>query len=600
MAGVMGCKCVEHGWSLCRRQNVMCILIWTISTLALVHCSVTGVDMNCASVRYTYQEKGITPGQVPKDPLRGEHLRICSQELTCCTQEMEHQLSTHSRMEFDRAVRDSLEKPGSMLRVRARKFDDFFKTLLTTSKREFHDMFKKTYGIIYEQNSYVFTDLYEELERYYAKGQVDLAEALDNFFNTLYQKMFTVLNAQYRFDDTYLRCVGEHMSALKPFGDVPAKLSVQLRRAFVATRTFAQALSKASDVVSNMAKIPPSPECLRALTKMSGCPACTGLPELKACNNYCINVMKGCLAHHTELNTEWNNFIDALDKVIDRLEGPFNIEIVVNPINIKISEAIMNFQENGQDVSQKVFQGCGKPQLGRRRRRDTTELDFEVGQFHDAPEGDGTTLESLVGDVRIKVNDTRNFWTNLPYQICNDDQVAASPAKDDSCWNGEKKARYLLQITKDGFTNQRGNPEVNVDVNRESSLLNEQVFLLRTLTSQLKNAYIGRDVEWIDNEDSSYGSGSGSGDGGSDDSDENIEGSGGNGDYSSGRGQGGSGKHKPDNNNMDNNLYIHHGPNGTAGGPSAKLPRVSVNRALATYLLPIVVMWFGGLFSEWL
>jgi hypothetical protein len=77
----------------------------------------------------------------------------------------------------------------------------FFKELLTTSKREFHDMFKKTYGIIYEQNSYVFTDLFEELERYYAKGQVDLGEAMENFFNTLYQKMFTVLNAQYEFDD---------------------------------------------------------------------------------------------------------------------------------------------------------------------------------------------------------------------------------------------------------------------------------------------------------------------------------------------------------------------------------------------------------------
>jgi hypothetical protein len=78
---------------------------------------------------------------------------------------------------------------------------DFFKELLTTSKREFDDMFKKTYGIIYEQNSYVFMDLFEELERYYAKGQVDLGEAMENFFNTLYQKMFTVLNAQYEFDD---------------------------------------------------------------------------------------------------------------------------------------------------------------------------------------------------------------------------------------------------------------------------------------------------------------------------------------------------------------------------------------------------------------
>lgn len=47
--------------------------------------------------------------------------------------------------------------------------------------------------------------------------------------------------------------------------------------------------------------------------------------------------------------------IDALMKVADRLLGPFNIELVVDPIDIKISDAIMNFQENGYEISQKVF-----------------------------------------------------------------------------------------------------------------------------------------------------------------------------------------------------------------------------------------------------
>jgi hypothetical protein len=56
-------------------------------------------------------------------------------------------------------------------------------------------------------------------------------------------------------------------------------------------------------------QINPSPDCVRALTKMTGCPACQGLPELKACSNYCINVMKGCLAYQAELDADWNNFV---------------------------------------------------------------------------------------------------------------------------------------------------------------------------------------------------------------------------------------------------------------------------------------------------
>lgn len=43
-----------------------------------------------------------------------------------------------------------------------------------------------------------------------------------------------------------------------------------------------------------------------------------------------------------------------MEKVKKRLLGPFNIEQVVIPINVKISEGIMNFQENAQKVSQKV------------------------------------------------------------------------------------------------------------------------------------------------------------------------------------------------------------------------------------------------------
>lgn len=82
---------------------------------------------------------------------------------------------------------------------------EFFRELLENSKRDFHDMFKRTYGILYEQNSEVFTDLFRDLEDYYARGKLDLEEAMDHFFTALYQRMFTVLNAQFRFDDKYIK-----------------------------------------------------------------------------------------------------------------------------------------------------------------------------------------------------------------------------------------------------------------------------------------------------------------------------------------------------------------------------------------------------------
>lgn len=40
--------------------------------------------------------------------------------------------------------------------------------------------------------------------------------------------------------------------------------------------------------------------------------------------------------------------------MVERLEGPFNFESVVDPIDVMISDAIMNMQENSMQVSQKV------------------------------------------------------------------------------------------------------------------------------------------------------------------------------------------------------------------------------------------------------
>ncbi|KOX80364.1 Glypican-6 [Melipona quadrifasciata] len=214
---------------------------------------------------------------------------------------------TPDSSKLDYYVGEPFDKPFGLFVL----FAGFFRDLLANSKKVFHEMFKKTYGILYEQNSFVFTDLFKELENYYTKGTVDLDDTMDNFFNTLYQKMFTVLNSQYNFDNKYLECVGEHMKEIRPFGDVPQKLGVQIKRSFVATRAFSQALTVAADVLKNMQSLKPSADCAAALTRMTVCPSCSGITgNVLACGDMCANVMKGCLAQHAALDAEWNHFVE--------------------------------------------------------------------------------------------------------------------------------------------------------------------------------------------------------------------------------------------------------------------------------------------------
>uniref|UniRef100_A0A3Q2IBS9 Glypican 6 n=1 Tax=Equus caballus TaxID=9796 RepID=A0A3Q2IBS9_HORSE len=211
------------------------------------------------------------------------------------------------------------------------------------------------------------------------------------------------------------------------------------------------------------------------------------------------------------------NWQDAMLLVAERLEGPFNIESVMDPIDVKISEAIMNMQENSMQVSAKVFQGCGqpKPAPALRSARSAPEnfnTRFRPYNPEERPTtAAGTSLDRLVTDIKEKLKLSKKVWSTLPYTICKDESVTAGTSNDEECWNGHSKARYLPEIMNDGLTNQINNPEVDVDITRPDTFIRQQIMALRVMTNKLKNAYNGNDVNFQDTSDESSGSGSGSG-----------------------------------------------------------------------------------------
>uniref|UniRef100_A0A8C3Y4Y1 Glypican 6 n=1 Tax=Catharus ustulatus TaxID=91951 RepID=A0A8C3Y4Y1_CATUS len=433
---------------------------------------------------------GISPGNLNTR----EHLRICPQEYTCCTSEMEDKLSQQSKLEFENLVEETSHFVRTTFVSRHKKFDEFFRELLENAERSLNDMFVRTYGMLYMQNSEVFQDLFAELKRYYTGGNVNLEEMLNDFWARLLERMFQLINPQYHFSEDYLECVSKYTDQLKPFGDVPRKLKVQVTRAFIAARTFVQGLTVGREVANRVSKVSPTPGCIRALMKMLYCPYCRGLPTVKPCNNYCLNVMKGCLANQADLDTEWNLFIDAMLLVAERLEGPFNIETVMDPIDVKISEAIMNMQENSMQVSAKVL--CELCLL-------SWLMFFNLFSLSLSP--------NQVTDIKEKLKLSKKFWSTLPYTMCKDERVTAGPSVEEDCWNGHTKARYLPEIMNDGLTNQINNPEVDVDITRPDTFIRQQIMALRVMTNKLKNAYNGNDVNFQDTSDETSGSGSGSG-----------------------------------------------------------------------------------------
>ncbi|KAH3807254.1 hypothetical protein DPMN_135589, partial [Dreissena polymorpha] len=252
---------------------------------------------------------GLRDDNVPISPISGNNLQVCTQESTCCTPDMENKLMSLSGKEFESVVDNTFKLIKNTFVSRTKKFDDFFIELLTKAEEDLNVMFVQTYGQIYKQNAKMFTELFEDLRHYYKGSNVNLVDILNDFFTDLLKRMFTLMNAQYLFDDDYMSCVTKHMDKLNPFGDVPQKLKRQVKRAFIAARTFVQGLAIGRDVILAMERVKPTDECRRGLTKMMYCPYCQGLMRTKPCNNYCLNTMKGCLAQHSELNKAWNEYI---------------------------------------------------------------------------------------------------------------------------------------------------------------------------------------------------------------------------------------------------------------------------------------------------
>uniref|UniRef100_A0A670Y2W7 Glypican 6 n=1 Tax=Pseudonaja textilis TaxID=8673 RepID=A0A670Y2W7_PSETE len=187
--------------------------------------------------------------------LAGEHLRICPQEYTCCTSEMEDKLSQQSKLEFENLMDKTSHFVRTTFVSRHKKFDEFFRELLENAERSLNDMFVRTYGMLYMQNSEVFQDLFIELKRYYTGGNVNLEEMLNDFWARLLERMFQLINPHYHFSEDYLECVSKYTDQLKPFGDVPRKLKVQVTRAFIAARTFVQGLTVGREVANRVSKV---------------------------------------------------------------------------------------------------------------------------------------------------------------------------------------------------------------------------------------------------------------------------------------------------------------------------------------------------------
>ena len=134
-------------------------------------------------------------------------------------------------------------------------FSAFILDLIEKSKSDLNEMFLQTYGDLYQQNSLMFQDLFRDIRAYYNGATVNLTLVLNEFFSTLLQRMFTLMNHQYIYTESFFACTSENMEKLQPFGGIPYKLNSEIKRSFTAARTFSQGLMMGRDVILTLSKV---------------------------------------------------------------------------------------------------------------------------------------------------------------------------------------------------------------------------------------------------------------------------------------------------------------------------------------------------------
>lgn len=119
--GAGGCR---GGLACCTMPSWIRAVILPLSGLLLSLPAAADVKArSCNEVRQAYGAKGFSLTDIPYQEIAGEHLRICPQEYTCCTTEMEDKLSQQSKLEFENLVEETSHFVRTTFVSRHKKFD---------------------------------------------------------------------------------------------------------------------------------------------------------------------------------------------------------------------------------------------------------------------------------------------------------------------------------------------------------------------------------------------------------------------------------------------------------------------------------------------
>nr|XP_054302614.1 glypican-5 isoform X1 [Pongo pygmaeus] len=433
--------------------------------LALVGSARSEGVQTCEEVRKLFQWRllGAVRG-LPDSPRAGPDLQVCiSKKPTCCTRKMEERYQIAARQDMQQFLQTSSSTLKFLISRNAAAFQETLETLIKQAENYTIILFCNTYRNMALEAAASVEEFFTDVGLYLFGADVNPEEFVNRFFDSLFPLVYNYLISPGVTDSSleYSECIRMARRDVSPFGNIPKRVMGQMGRSLLPSRTFLQALNLGIEVINTTDYLHFSKECSRALLKMQYCPHCQGLTLTKPCMEYCLNVMRGCLAHMAELNPHWHAYIRSLEELSDAMHGTYDIEHVLLNFHLLVNDAVLQAHLNGQNLLEQVNRICGRPV---RTPTQSPRCSFDQSkEKHGMKTTTRNSEETLANRRKEFINSLRlyrSFYGGLADQLCANELAAADGLP---CWNGEDIAKsYTQRVVGNGIKAQSGNPEVKV------------------------------------------------------------------------------------------------------------------------------------------
>ena len=195
--------------------------------------------------------------------------------------------------------------------------------------------------------------LFGKFMRYFQSDLSDpeLETAITEFFDDLFVVTY---GKGMQLNTTFEECLREKRMEMRPFQDVPFRMKEKLLRTFGVAKFYLQSLYGGLSVLNTTTQFQCSDSCYQALTRLSFCPVCRGLSEFRPCNEFCFNVMRGCMAPLSILSESWQAYVEVLRKLATSLQAGNNIGDYLLKLYVNISEAMSLVFQDREEMDRQV------------------------------------------------------------------------------------------------------------------------------------------------------------------------------------------------------------------------------------------------------